>query len=228
VSTRRVPPPPGEEPRPGRCPTERPITRQPSLGLVSRDPTPSSPAAIPRAFEELLTEHLDALYRTALRLCRGHRADAEDLLQDAALRAFEASATLRNPSAARSWLFTILARTHLNRVRGHRRRPEGGETDLEEAAFEEALAAWAPPATPLEVLERRQVSERIAGAIDRLPPELRTVVTLMDVEGFQQREAAVMLELPEGTIASRLFRARRLLREQLAVPAAEVLRRRRR
>jgi len=177
-------------------------------------------------FEELLAEHLDALYGTALRLCRGSAPDAEDLLQDASLRAFGAFHSLRDPCAGRSWLFTILTRTHLNRVRSHTRRRETPEADMDAAAFEEALASWSRPATPLDVLESRQISERIATAIDNLPPELSATVTLMDVEGFHQREVAVMLDLPEGTVASRLFRARRLLREQLAVPAAEFLSRR--
>lgn len=180
---------------------------------------PPSPASTARAFEELLAEHLDALYRTALRLCRGHAADAEDLLQDTALRAFEAAGTLRDPGAARSWLFTILSRTHLNRVRSQRRRAETTESELEGAAFEEALAAWTPAVTPLDLLERRQLSERIARAVDGLPPELRAVVVLTDIEGFRQREVAVMLELPEGTIASRLFRARLQLRAALLPPA---------
>ncbi|HEV8455498.1 MAG TPA: sigma factor, partial [Gemmatimonadales bacterium] len=63
------------------------------------------------------------MFRTALRLCRGNEADAEDLLQDSALRAFTAFEQLRDPTAARSWLFTILSHTHLNRVRSARRRP---------------------------------------------------------------------------------------------------------
>lgn len=188
---------------------------------------PPSPALTSRAFEELLAEHLDALYRTALRLCRGEAADAEDLLQDTSLRAFEAAGTLRDPLAGRSWLFTILARTHLNRVRSRRRRAEDSESELEVAAFEAALAAWAPPATPLDVLERRQLSERIAQAIDRLAPELRAVVTLVDIEGFRQREVAGMLALPEGTVASRLFRARRQLRTELMLPGGQTGRRRR-
>lgn len=197
------------------------MTRLPKLRLVPGSPVSVNAGPTPRAFEELLAEHLDALYRTALRLCRGHQADAEDLLQDAALRAFRASGSLRDPGAGRSWLFTILSRSHLNQLRRHRRRSEMAEADMEEADLEAALATWSPPATPLEVLERRQLSERIATAIDRLAPELRAVVTLMDVEGFRQKEVAMMLELPEGTIGSRLFRARRLLREWLAVPAAE-------
>lgn len=175
----------------------------------------------------MLTEHLDALYRTALRLCRGREPDAEDLLQDASLRAFDAYHGLRDPAAARSWLFTILGRTHLNRVRSARRRPETVSADLDETAFEAALAEWSPLPSPLETLERRQLGEELTRALDDLAPELRAVVLLTDVEGFTQREVAHMLEVPEGTIASRLFRARRQLRDALEVPARDTLTRRR-
>jgi RNA polymerase sigma factor (sigma-70 family) len=85
-----------------------------------------------RAFEELLAANLDALYRTALRLCDGRSADAEDLLQDAMLRAFEKRASLRDPSAGRAWLFTTLIRTNLNRVRSSRRRAETLATDFDD------------------------------------------------------------------------------------------------
>lgn len=180
-----------------------------------------------RAFEEVLTEHLDALYRTALRLCRGRESDAEDLLQDASLRAFDGYHGLRDPAAARSWLFTILGRTHLNRVRSARRRPETVSTDLDETAFEAALAEWSPLPSPMETLERRQLGEALTRALDRLAPELRAVVLLTDVEGFTQREVARMLEVPEGTIASRLFRARRQMRDALEIPARDTLTRRR-
>jgi hypothetical protein len=101
----------------------------------------------------VLTEHLDALFRTALRLCQGHEADAEDLLQDTALRAFDSYGQLREPSAARSWLFTILSRTHLNRVRTRQRRAEMVRTDLDEPAFEAALADWAPVSSPADNVE---------------------------------------------------------------------------
>lgn len=168
-----------------------------------------------RAFEEVLSEHLDALYRMALRLCQGHEADAEDLLQDSTLRAFTAYDQLRNPAAARSWLFTILSRTHLNRVRSRRRRAETLSSDLDEPAFEAALAEWSPLPTPAEVTESRVLGERLTEALDELPAELRAVVWLVDVEGFTQREVANMQDLPEGTVASRLFRARRRLRTAL-------------
>jgi RNA polymerase sigma-70 factor, ECF subfamily len=174
-----------------------------------------------RVFEEVFAEHLDALYRTALRLCRGHEADAEDLLQDSALRSFTNFDQLKDPSSARAWLFTILTRTHLNRVRSAGRRAEATSTDLDERAFEAALAEWMPMRSPVEEVERRQLGEQLVKALDRLPAELRGAVWLVDVEGFTQREAAGMQDVPEGTIASRLFRGRRQLRIALEAAARE-------
>jgi RNA polymerase sigma-70 factor (ECF subfamily) len=174
-----------------------------------------------RAFEEVFAEHLDALYRTALRLCRGHEADAEDLLQDSALRSFTNFEQLKDPSSARAWLFTILTRTHLNRVRSAGRRAEATSTDLDERAFEAALAEWMPIRSPAEEVEGRQLGEELVKALDQLPAELRGAVWLVDVEGFTQGEAAGMQDVPEGTIASRLFRGRRQLRIALEAAARE-------
>jgi RNA polymerase sigma-70 factor (ECF subfamily) len=128
---------------------------------------------------------------------------------------------LRDASAARAWLFTILTRTHLNRVRSAGRRAEGANTDLDERAFEAALAEWVPMRSPAEEVERWQLGEQLAKALDQLPAELRGAVWLVDVEGFTQREAAEMQDVPEGTIASRLFRGRRQLRAALERPALE-------
>lgn len=167
------------------------------------------------AFEELLSRHLDALYRTALRLVGGDEVNAEDLLQQAALRAFLNAGELRRPESAWAWLLTILVRTHLNRERTEERRGEVLASDMDTSAFEAALAAWHPPETPAEALERRLVGERLAAALDRLAAPLRTVIWLVDAEGFRQREVAEMLEIPEGTVASRVYRARRQLRAAL-------------
>lgn len=169
----------------------------------------------PRAFEELLSEHLDALFRTALRLCAGHTADAEDLLQDATLRAFEHQRQLRDPGAGRSWLFTILVRTHFNRSRTERRRAEVTATDLDDQAFEAALAEWTPLRLPDELVDTWRLGDQLTAALNTLPEELRATVWLVDVEGFTQREVAAMHEVPEGTVASRLFRSRRQLRTVL-------------
>jgi len=166
-------------------------------------------------FERVLSEHLDALYRTALQLCGGHRADAEDLMQETALRAFDGFAALRDSAAARTWLFRILIRMNLNRLRTRRRHPERVTSDMDEAEFEHALAAWQPAPAPDELAESARVRACVADALEDLDESLRAVVVLIDIEGFRQREAAEMLDIPEGTVASRLFRARCALRDAL-------------
>lgn len=195
-------------------------------GLISR--WYRAPAAgRARSFQELLDEHLGALYHCALRCCAGRQADAEDLLQDAMLSACRHFAELRDPAAARAWLFTILARTNLNRLRRLQRRAELLATDLGEADFEAALASWRESAGPEVQADAALARERLLAALDGLPAEIRPVVWLSDVEGFRQREVAQMLDIPEGTVASRLFRARRSLRDALKEPKPWVNGRRR-
>lgn len=166
-----------------------------------------------RTFEEIVTQHLDALFRTALRLTHGHTANAEDLLQDAMLRACEGYDDLRDPGAARTWLFTILMRTHFNRQRSAKRHPEALASDLTDAEFERALADWPDNGTSHESDNGWPSTKEVGEAIDALDESLRAVVVLVDAQGFRQREVAAMLDVPEGTVASRLFRARRLLRD---------------
>ena len=169
-----------------------------------------------RVFEEMLSSHLDSLFRTAVRLCRGNIADAEDLLQDALLRAFDGFSSLRERGAARSWLFRILIHTNLNRIRARQRRPEELESDLSEAAFEHALGLWQPFQSPLEHAHLAGLRDTLTSAINELGDDVRPVIVLVDIEGFRQREVAEMMQIPEGTVASRLFRARCALRSSLS------------
>ena len=162
-----------------------------------------------------MSAHLDALYRSALHLCGGQCADAEDLLQDAMLRAFEHFHELRDPGAGKTWLFTILVRTNLNRLRTRRRRAETIISDLTEHEFEQALASWTSLRTPDDACDLLSLRQDLAAALNTLDDQLRPVIWLSDVEGFRQREIAHMLDVPEGTVASRLFRARRWLRDGL-------------
>lgn len=136
-------------------------------------------------------------------------------MQEVALRAFRQFHALREIEAARSWLFTILMRAHLNRVRTTTRRSEIAMDDLDEIAFERALEAWRASDAPEDVIDRARRVERLEAAIDALEPGLRAVIWLADVEGFRQREVATMLGIPEGTVASRLYRARCEVRERL-------------
>jgi RNA polymerase sigma-70 factor (ECF subfamily) len=169
-------------------------------------------------FEEGLSASLNALYRTALRLCSGREADAEDLMQDALLRAFDHRKSLRRLGACRSWLFTILVRTHLNRVRAERRRHERLEADLPDGAFEAALADWSGEGRVDAAIDSLARRDEVRRALDSLDQPLRLVLLLADAEEFTHREIAEMLDIPEGTVASRLFRARRALRQCLRSP----------
>jgi RNA polymerase sigma-70 factor (ECF subfamily) len=190
-------------------------------------PVNSIDGAMPRgigAFEDLLSANLDSLYRTSLRLC-GESDDAQDLMQDAVLRAFQHRDQLRDPVAGRSWLFRILVRTHLNRVRSEGRRRESVESDLSEERFQAALADWSADCAG-DWLERLAEQESVRHAIEEIDMRFRTVLLLSDVEEFSQREVAAILDLPEGTVASRLFRARRALREILSRDPADAAARR--
>lgn len=176
--------------------------------IVMAEETPTSPPV----FEDVLSANLDVLWRTALRLCRGHEADAEDLLQDTAMRAHQAFGQLRHAAAARSWFLTIMTRHHLNGLRHRRRRPEVMETDLSTADFEAVLAESDPLQHPEQIVRRAMLREELTAALDSLSVELRTAVWLVDVEGLSMREAAEAMTVAEGTVASRLFRGRRRLR----------------
>ena len=173
------------------------------------------------SFEDVLSGNLDALYNTALRLCDGRRDDADDLLQETALKGFMNFERLEDRGAARAWLFSILVRTNLNRRRSLKRRGEQTFTDMTEAEYESSLAEWTPMPASEDIADRAELRDGINDALRTLHHSLRSVVMLVDVEGFTQREAATMLEVPEGTVASRLYRAHRLLRDSLRVHAQD-------
>ena len=131
------------------------LTAKTGLALHVEPPEPTG------AFEEVLTAHLDVLWRAALRLCRGHHANAEDLLQDTAMRAQAAYGGLRATGAARSWLLTIMTRHHLNRIRARKRRPEELVSDLSVQDFERALARADPLLGTERLFEQAALQDRL-------------------------------------------------------------------
>lgn len=170
----------------------------------------------PRAFEEIVAEYLDPLYRAAVLLTGGRADEAEDLLQDAMVQGLRHWQALREPASARAWLFRILTRTHFNRRRTVARRRELSEEDAgDEVLADETLAEWRARFTPGELAGARVRLEQLEQAAEQLPETWRAVFLLVDVEGFGHREVAAILEIPEGTVASRLYRARQRLGEQL-------------
>jgi RNA polymerase sigma-70 factor, ECF subfamily len=147
-----------------------------------------------------LPQLLPRLWRFALRLTR-HQADAEDLLQRCCLRALEKRGQWRPDSVLLSWLFSIMHSVWLNELRAAQRRREGsldGGVQIEE--LQDPGSAGDP--------EYQMMCRQVVDAVEALPEAQRVVMILVAVEGFSYREAAQILELPIGTVMSRLSRAR--------------------
>lgn len=161
-------------------------------------------------FEREMMPHLGSLYAVALRLTRNER-DAEDLVQDTALRAYRFFHRYEAGSNGRAWLFKILHNTFLTR---YRRRSREREV-LEQLAEEPTTALYEEADDPEQRLLTEFLSEDVRRALDRLPEEFRTAVVLCDLEEFSYKEIAEIMECPVGTVMSRLHRGRRMLQEAL-------------
>jgi RNA polymerase sigma-70 factor (ECF subfamily) len=162
--------------------------------------------------------HLDSLYHVALRLTR-NRAEAEDVVQEACLRAFRSFHSFNPGTNCRAWLFTILRNVFLNRVRTHGREvleAEMGGLDNVESASEPHVDR-----NPEEQFLQTMLHGDVDRALTALPLPFREAVMLVDIEGLTYREVAEVLSCPIGTVMSRLSRGRALLRRALARFARE-------
>jgi RNA polymerase sigma-70 factor (ECF subfamily) len=188
-----------------------------------------APASEPQlgkpGFAEEALPWLDAVYRFALRLTAGNRAEADDLTQETFLRAYRHWDTYQRGTSARSWLFTICRNAYLRRRERQSRRPETLETDLDYAV--EAIGAAEiyrdiAVADPERHFFDSFVDDEIIRAIESLPDEFREAVVLSDVEGLNYAEIAEVLGVPMGTVKSRLYRGRRQLERKLYDYAIEM------
>lgn len=171
----------------------------------------------PRAWDFRSGElpYADALFGTALRLTR-NRQDAEDLLQETYLRAYAHYDGFREGTNLKAWLFRILKNGFINGYRQKKAGPREVDLDRGETTFENALEEVTPPAaTPEDELVERTLDGDVARALAGLPEDFRLVVELVDLQDFSYREVADILEVPLGTVMSRLYRGRRLLEEAL-------------
>lgn len=167
------------------------------------------------AFEREALTHLDALYGMALRLTRDEH-EAEDLLQDALVKAYRFFDQFQQGSNAKAWLFKVLTSTFYNRWRKRKTIQRlvidadlGGHYDRFVSAA--STAAVDPEAALLGIMGVREVER----AIGELPEDFRVVVTLADVYEFSYREIAEIIDRPVGTVMSRLYRGRHLLQARL-------------
>ena len=166
------------------------------------------------AFEEEALVHAENLYRIALRLTGSPQA-AEDLVQEAYLRAFRAWQSYRPGTNLAAWLATILRNAFLDEARKQSRRPAQESLDEQSDYYLYNQLTRDQP-EPQEAVLNRLSSGTIVESLSTVPPVFREVVVLVDVGGFSYADAAEILNVPIGTVMSRLYRGRRLLKQALA------------
>jgi RNA polymerase sigma-70 factor, ECF subfamily len=169
-------------------------------------------------FEQQAMEHLPSLYSGAYRMTH-NKSDAEDLVQETFLKAYRSFHTFEPGTNLKAWLFRIMTNTYINLYRQRQRRPSQSEFDEVEDLFLYRRmggqeAAKMSRSTEDEVLDHFTESE-VAQAVASLPETFRIPVLLADVEGFSYKEIAEQLDVPIGTVMSRLHRGRKALQKQL-------------
>jgi RNA polymerase sigma-70 factor (ECF subfamily) len=169
-------------------------------------------------FADLTMEYMGSLYSAALRMTR-NPADAEDLVQETYLKAYRAFGSFKEGTNLKAWLYRILTNTFINSYRARKRRPEQTDIDDVEDLYLyrrlgglEAVNAGRSPEE--EVLEHFTEAE-VKAAVEALPEQFRMAVLLADVEGFSYKEIAEILDIPIGTVMSRLHRGRKSLQKTL-------------
>jgi len=161
-------------------------------------------ASLAREFDARLADCPKLAYRVALGVLR-NAAEAEDVAQEAMLRAYRNFHRLRNRDRFRGWIARMAWRLALDRIRAARRR-ESRELAAQEISPERGVE---------NIVASREFELQVAHAMDALPEKLRLVMVLAAIEGYNTREVAALLEIPEGTVRSRLFLARKQLAESL-------------
>lgn len=170
------------------------------------------------AFREEALPHIDALYGVALRLIKNER-DAEDLVQDAYLKAFNHFDKYKRGTNCKAWLFKILTNTFINRYRKKQKERTFLVDDDERSLYERHAARQASPLDrgfdDEAHLFHTVFADEVREALEGVPTDFRLVVLLADLHDFSYKEIASIMDCPIGTVMSRLYRGRRLLQKQL-------------
>jgi RNA polymerase sigma-70 factor (ECF subfamily) len=165
-------------------------------------------------FEQELMPHIDALHTFAFNLTYNEE-EANDLVQETYLKAYKFIEGYQRGTNAKAWLFKILKNVYINQYRKRKRRPSSVDIDSVNVYTEEETKS-----SPAFLDLRREMFDDLLGdevelALNSLPDEFKTVILLCDVEGFSYEEIAKIIDVPIGTVRSRLFRARNMLKEKL-------------
>jgi RNA polymerase sigma-70 factor (ECF subfamily) len=171
--------------------------------------------ALKERFERDAVPLLSGMYSSALRMTR-NPADAEDLVQETFLRAYRGFAGFQEGTNLKAWLYRILTNTFINSYRKKQREPKTVPDDnVEDWYLYDRLAAQSSEASAEATVLETMPDEDVKAALDALPEAFRMAVLLADVEGFSYKEIAEILDIPIGTVMSRLHRGRRALEKAL-------------
>lgn len=169
-------------------------------------------------FEQEALVHLDALYKSALRLS-GSPEEAQDLVQETFLKAFRSFHQFQTGTNCRAWLYKILRNSFINRYGQKKKQPHMIDMDDAEPFIGKADEAIGMTPDTYEELLGRVLEDDVKNALMALPEPYRMAIILADLESMPYREIAEVLEVPIGTVMSRLFRARKALRTRLTEAA---------
>jgi RNA polymerase sigma-70 factor (ECF subfamily) len=169
-------------------------------------------------FAELALTYMPQLYSSALRMTR-NPADAEDLVQETYLKGYRSFHTFSEGTNLRAWLYRILTNTYINRYRSQQRRPQEADlADVEDFYLYRrlpTLASGLASASAEEQLLEQFTDDEVKAALEELPENFRLPVLLADVQGFSYKEIADILDIPVGTVMSRLHRGRKAMQKRL-------------
>jgi RNA polymerase sigma-70 factor (ECF subfamily) len=169
-------------------------------------------------FESLMLEQMDTLYRLARRLT-GDEQRSADLVQETCLRALRSKESFDlQEFGIRPWLVRIMHNLHFSRGERESRQPQATDTEQLDAAGDGQANSSLPPIDPASF---EAMDERVVAALESLPAEHKSIMLLWAVEDFSYKEIAAALDIPIGTVMSRLHRARQKLSDQLRTMATQ-------